>query len=89
MNISEELDRIYTLLQDCYNQIDLAEPAEKNTFFRLSVNLLEKIVTLQERAAKVDQVIEFQNCMIEIMDHVMSPEQRTEVMDRLRSYCHD
>jgi len=89
MNVSEELDRIYNLLQECYEQIELAEPAEKNTFFRLSVNLLEKFLELKERAAKVEQVIDFQNCMLEIMDNIMRPEQRTEVMDRLRSYCHD
>lgn len=89
MNISDELDRIYDMLQSCYEQIELAEPAEKNTFFRLSVTLLDKIVSLKERSAKIDQVIEFQNTIIEIMENVLSTEERTQIIDRLRSYCHD
>jgi len=62
-----------------------ADQTEKMSYFRTVTSLLEKLTMLRERAVGVKQVKEFEGAVLGVMEEVLTPEQRTQVMDGLRS----
>ncbi|WKV22007.1 hypothetical protein Phage2-1_00006 [Achromobacter phage 2-1] len=61
------------------------DQTEKMSYFRTITSLLEKLTMLRERAVGVKQVKEFEGAVLGVMEDVLTPEQRTQVMDGLRS----
>lgn len=59
--------------------------SDRNTYFRLSVTLLEKLVDIKEKIANVKSYEQFNNEVLDIMDKILTPDQRTTVMQRLES----
>jgi len=84
-----EAERLYTELRSFGQSLDSADTAEKNTYFRLSVSLIEKLVELKERAVGVKKVREFTDTVLQIMEDELSPDQRTAIMKRLREILGD
>tara|TARA_Y100001933_G_C18819127_1_gene488441 strand:- start:117 stop:647 length:531 start_codon:yes stop_codon:yes gene_type:complete len=66
-----------------------ASVAERNSLLRTMTSLLEKLVSIDERAKGLRYISDFQNTMLEIIEDVMSPDQRTQIMDRLRAVKQD
>jgi uncharacterized protein YerC len=58
---------------------------ERMSYFRTATSLLDKLVGLQERAAGLRQLSEFQNMILQFLDELCTPDQRTELMERLKS----
>jgi hypothetical protein len=82
--LEDEANRLYRELKDYGNKLDPEDTSEHNTYFRLSVSLLEKIISLKERAAGVKKVNEFTRTVLNIMEDELSPDQRTAITQRLR-----
>ena len=61
------------------------ETSEKMAYFRTATSLLEKLVSLQERALGLKEVGDFHRTVMDIMENVLTPTQRTDVMDQLTS----
>lgn len=59
------------------------DPKEQMAYFRTATSLLDKIVSLGERANNIKAVSEFQSSVIKCFDEVLSPEQRTRMMEIL------
>lgn len=79
---------LYTVFEElkAYGKtIGSSDQTERMAYFRTATSLLERLVGARERALGIKQVRDFQNSVLTIMEEVMSPDQRTSVMDRLRS----
>lgn len=63
----------------------MTEISEKNAYYRTATSLLEKLIALQERALGIKQIHEFQTSVLDILENVLTPTQRNEVMDQLRN----
>lgn len=72
------------LYRDLKNQKAKAlDTDDAAAYFRVATALLEKLLTMQERAQGLKQVSDFHGAVLDIMEGVLSPTQRTEVMERL------
>jgi len=85
MSIEEELQNVFDELKVYGRTLSSSDNTERMSYFRTSTSLLEKLVILKERAAGVKQVKEFENAVLGIMEEVLTSEQRTQVMDQLKS----
>lgn len=83
--IEAEAASLYEDLREFGRELSTEDHTEKMSFYRTSTQLLEKIVSINERAMGLRHVAEFQDEIMAIMEDILSPDQRTEVMSRLRS----
>lgn len=58
--------------------------SDKNTFFRVQASLLEKIVDMKERMSNIRNANKFTTEVMSIMEQILTPDQRAEVMARLQ-----
>lgn len=85
--IAAEIDDIYSKLKQYWEEVKNSDKsADKNTFFRVSAGLLEKLVELRERMSKIKKVNSFISETLDIFDCVLTADQRNEVMERLEKY---
>lgn len=87
-SFEERIDRLVKELDDFGKGGDLTA-AEKNTYFRLSVSLLQDLVSLQEKSSLIKQHDAFVNEILMILDQTLTPDQRTEVQQRLKKFVGD
>lgn len=66
-----------------------ATVAEKNSLLRTMTTLLDKLVSIDERARGLKYLSDFQNTLLGIIEDVMTPDQRTTIMERLRDVKQD
>lgn len=85
MSIEAELVNVFDELKLYGRSLSSSDQTERMSYFRTATSLLEKLVILKERAAGVKQVKEFENAVLGVMEDILTSEQRTAVMDRLRS----
>jgi tRNA C32,U32 (ribose-2'-O)-methylase TrmJ len=83
--LAEDLYGVFQELKDYGKTIGKSDQTERMAYFRTATSLLERLVTARERALGVKQIKGFQDTVLAIMEDSMTPDQRTEVMDRLRS----
>lgn len=57
--------------------------SERNTYFRMSTALLEKIVALRERCMNLKKMHDFTDAVLAVMEDKLDAEQRTAVMEEL------
>lgn len=67
------------------NEDETTSASDRNTYFRLSVTLLEKLIDMKERIAKIAEVEIFITAVLDVMDKELSPDQRAAIMSRLES----
>lgn len=80
----EDLNATLIDLKVYGSQLGPADQTEKMGYFRTKTALLEKLMLLRERAAGIKHVKEFESTILRIMEEVLTPEQRTEVMSDIR-----
>jgi hypothetical protein len=89
--ISEQAESLYNEMATfrASPEFKNASVAERNSLLRTMTTLLEKLVSIDERAKGLRYVSDFQNTMLEIIEDVMTPDQRTTIMERLRNVKQD
>ena len=80
--LREEVKQAYLHLKSAKNDTG----QDKVAYAKAAVALLEKLVKMEALITNVEMVGNFQRAMIDILDEVCSPSQRTEVMRRVQSY---
>ena len=86
-DIQKEINDVYSKLKNYWDEVKISDKsADTNTFFRVSTSLLEKLVDLRERMSKIKQVNSFISEVMQIMDEVLSSDQRNEVTERLKRF---
>ena len=85
IDVAVETTRIFDELKTYGDRVQAyGEASELNTYFRVSANLLERLLDCQERAAKLKEYKEFTDVVIETMEDYLTPDQRNAFMDRLK-----
>ncbi len=77
-----ETSTLYASLKSAKHSTD---EEDKMAYFRTATSLMEKLISLQERALGLKQISEHNALMMNIMERVLSPTQRNEVMDQLKT----
>lgn len=86
-DLLNEINGLYQSLQQYGRDVATSGNAtDKNTYFRISTNLLEKIVDMREKTLGMKQYAAFQQEILNIMDSIMNADQKLEVMNRLKKF---
>jgi hypothetical protein len=83
--LAEDLYTVFTELKNYGKTIGTSDQTERMAYFRTATSLLERLVNARERALGVKQIKDFQDMVLTIMEDTLTMDQRTEVMERLRS----
>lgn len=85
---SEEIGDLDTEVDALFRYVKGLKPAtvseankESLDWARIASSLMEKLIGLRERAAKVKDVVKFQDTVMSFLEDICSPEQRTRFMD--------
>lgn len=81
--LERETQRLYDELKDSKDNLSIEDHAERMSYFRTATSLLDKLVGLQERAVGLKAIGTFHQTVLDIMEDILDPGQRTEVMQRL------
>jgi hypothetical protein len=85
VTLEREAKKVFDDLKASYPDIQVQDVAERMSFFRTAASLLEKLVGLQERAVGLKQMSEFQNTIIQFLDEICDNNQKTILMERMKS----
>jgi hypothetical protein len=83
-DLEEEARQLYDELTEFGQELTTDDVSERMAWFRTRTNLLEKILSIKERTRTLKQMGEFEERVIGILEDVMTADQRTEVMARLK-----
>lgn len=83
--LAEDLYTVFNELKNYGKTIATSDQTERMAYFRTATSLLERLVNARERALGVKQIKDFQDTVLTIMEDTLTMDQRTEVMERLRS----
>lgn len=81
--LEREARKLYRELNESKEKLGDVDHSERMSYFRTATSLLDKLVGLQERAVGLKQISVFQQTVLDILEDVMTADQRTEVMNRL------
>lgn len=78
---------------DLYDEVKRAgmssgsvDPKDKMSILKTSADLLNKLVTLRERAMNVRDMSDFQRKVVECLEAVVTPAQRSEFLEKMEKY---
>lgn len=81
--LDEELGRLLGDLRKVSHVLEPNDAKEQLNYVRTAAVLIAKITDLQERMANIKSVTEFQAKVVAVFDEILSPEQRTQAVERL------
>lgn len=91
----EELDlvyestRLFRELKDAKDRFGESDHTEAMAYFRTSTSLMEKLVTMRERANNIKQISTFYGLVLGAMEEMLEPGQITELRNRLKDFVND
>lgn len=85
-DMERELVQIYSDIKRMEREIQTVDAKDKVQWAKAIVGILERLIVLRERNFNVKQLAEFQKTVIQIMDEVCEPAQRTEIATRLQRF---
>lgn len=86
--LQEEMASVFEELTDIGKELerdDDVEAKDKIAYIRAKTVLMEKLISMQERVHGIKQVSEFYRVVMDVMENVLSVDQRTQVMERLEA----
>lgn len=83
LDIAAESANLYQTLKTTLKTIDKMETNEKVQILRTATSLMEKLLTLQEKAVAVAQYAQFKNIVMTMMDRYLNPVQIAELVSEL------
>ena len=82
----KEINSLYGHLQTFgENMRNSDNAAEKNTYFKLSAALLEKLISMRERTLNFTKMAEFTETVLQIMEDELDVDTRSRVLERLNA----
>ena len=58
--------------------------SEKNTYFKLSATLLEKLINMKEKVINIQKMSAFSDTVLQIMEDELEPDTRTRIIEKLK-----
>ena len=83
--LEAESNKLFKDLTDAGDQLTSDDAAEMMSYFRTKTNLLEKIVSIQERAANLKKLHQFYGAVLTVMEDLMDADQRGIMLERLNA----
>lgn len=83
--LQQEANELYTSLKEFSLKITDSDVAERMSYYRTATSLLEKIVSINERAVGLKHIHEFQMTVLSVFERELETGQRTKVVDALRA----
>ena len=83
LDMPAEIQALYVDLKEQRSSFPANDSAEKMAYFRVATSLLEKLMTLLERANNVRQVGQFYSMVLSTMEEFLEPTQITKLRARL------
>lgn len=80
--------KLFKEMKNFKRTLSSQDTAEMTSTFRTMVSLMEKILTVQERAAGINQYNEFKNHILDAMDRYLEPAQKSEFVEDLNAKLH-
>lgn len=84
-SLEQETITLFRELKEFGDMLNVEDVAERMSYYRTRTSLLDKILTIQKGFADVKAVHEFQNRVLSVVEEVLTPDQRTAVMERLKN----
>ena len=85
VDIAWESKQLYLSLKTTLKTVDKMETNEKVQIFRTATALMEKLLSLQEKAAAVESYVQFKNLVMNTLDRYLSPVQISEFISELEA----
>lgn len=83
-------DEIVVEITDLYKTLKnvtmSGDTREQIALMKTTADLLTKMVALKEKAISIREVASFQRAVLEILDSIITPQQRAEFVERLGKY---
>lgn len=83
IDIAREATVLFNDMKAFKKDLQSGDIAEKASMFRTLTSLMEKLINVRERASAVKNFEAFEHIIFETIDSYLSPQQRTEFLDRL------
>lgn len=83
VDITLESKLLYQSLKTTLQKVDSMETNEKVQIFRTATALMEKLLSLQEKAVAVEQFTQFKELVMNTLDRFLSPVQISEFIAEL------
>jgi hypothetical protein len=83
--LEQEATKLYDEMSNFGDKISDEDVAERMSWFRTSAALLEKVVSINERAVGLKRIHQFQELILDIFATELDPDMRTRIVDRLRA----
>lgn len=86
-DLERELVSIYSDIKRLDKNIQNIDAKDKVAWAKAVVSILERVLQLRERNLNMKMTVEFQKTIIQIMDEVCDPAQRSEITARLQRFA--
>lgn len=86
--LQEEMASIFDELNEIGEELEnneSVEPKDKINYVKAKAGLMQKLVEMQERVHGIQQISAFYRVVMDIMENVLTIDQRTKVMERLET----
>jgi hypothetical protein len=80
-----EVETTIADMADLEDKMEEADTGDRIQFVKAKTSLIEKWINIKERIYSVREIAEFQSTIIEVMDMVLSKDQRHQFIERLRT----
>ncbi|WP_419902114.1 hypothetical protein [Kiloniella sp.] len=84
INLEDEVVGLLLGLKKFKEELQNSDKTEMNSYYRLTVPLIEKLVVLKERASGINEVNAFTQAVLTVMEDELSPDQATTIISRLK-----
>lgn len=85
INVLAEIKATYKSLNE--HKPDISDAAATMGYYRTRTSLLDKLLEQMERGKNQKQISEFYSTVIEILEEIATPTQRTIFQDRLKEFA--
>jgi hypothetical protein len=80
----KEINSLYKYLQEFGKDMRSSDSAaEKNTYFKISTALLEKLIAMRERTINLSKMNEFTEVVLQIMEDELDVDTRSKILEKL------
>lgn len=83
--LEEQIKKLLNELEDMSAALGSMETSEKLAFMKTKSQLIERLITMQERVMNLKEVAMFRHTVIGFMEEVLEKDQIADFMDRLQN----
>lgn len=84
LDLEAESLRLFTELREAKDSMGGDDHAERMAYFRTSTSLLDKLITMRERAQNVKAISRFYRVVLDLIEEMLEPGQITRFRERLK-----